>query len=96
MSNSSVSMQASIYVSDSHDPWFNLAFEDWSVSASSKLLSLRQPLTPDRPNQALSQNGPGPKDPVHVPQLAERHHRAESGPSSTSLRRPQIPPSRRS
>lgn len=22
--------QASIYVSESHDPWFNLAFEDWS------------------------------------------------------------------
>lgn len=24
-------MKASVYVSDSHDPWFNLAFEDWSV-----------------------------------------------------------------
>lgn len=22
-------VQPSIYVSDSHDPWFNLAFEDW-------------------------------------------------------------------
>ncbi|KAG0655932.1 Biotin/lipoate A/B protein ligase, partial [Rhodotorula mucilaginosa] len=24
-----LSKQTSIYVSDSHDPWFNLAFEDW-------------------------------------------------------------------
>ena len=43
-----------------------------------------QATEPNRPKQALSQNGPGAKDLVHVPQLAERHHRAKSGPSPGS------------
>ncbi|KPV76787.1 uncharacterized protein RHOBADRAFT_12541, partial [Rhodotorula graminis WP1] len=32
--------QSSIFVSDSHDPWFNLAFEDWQTDPDRRILYL--------------------------------------------------------